>query len=93
MSHCQSLQSKLPMCPCSKESDVPQNAPDGGMENDQNFEQIENALDTVLSSDSGSDEDADNLALQGYISLAQNEDDAIVDNEIEQVFLTLPRLA
>ena len=87
MSHCQSLENKLPMCPCSKESDVPQNKSDGGMESDQDFEQVENGLDAVvLSSDSDSD-DEDNLAAQGYISLAQSEDDAVINCEIEQVFV------
>ena len=70
------------MCPCSKGSDVPQNEQDSGMENNQNLDQVENVV--VVSSDSGSDEEIDNLAAQGYISLSQNEDDAVVDGEIEQ---------
>ncbi|CAB4043280.1 male-enhanced antigen 1 [Paramuricea clavata] len=83
MSHCPSLESKLAMSPCSKGSDIPKNGQDEGMENSQNFEQVENGFDVVLSSDSGSDEEIDSLAAQGYISLAQNEDD-VVNNDIEQ---------
>ena len=86
MSHCQGLQSEIPMCPCSKGNDVPQNKQDSGMENNQNLDQVQNVLNVVVSSDSGSDEEIDNLAAQGYISLAQNEDDAVADNEIEQVY-------
>ena len=84
MLHCQCLQSQIPMCPCSKGSDVPQNEHDSGMENNQNLDQVENVLNVVVSGDSGSDEEIDNFAAQGYISLAQNEDDAAVDGEIEQ---------
>ena len=87
MSHCESLQNKLAMCPCSKGNDVPQNGQDGGMENNQNLDQVQNGLD-VLSSDSGSDEEIDNLAAQGYVSLAQSED-TVVNSEIEEVILVV----
>jgi hypothetical protein len=74
------------MCPCSKGNDVPQNGQDSGMENNQNLDQVENVLNVVLSSDSGSDEEIDNLAAQGYISLAQSDEDAVPGSEIEQVY-------
>ena len=86
MSYCESLQNKLPMCPCSKESDVPKNQENEPVDNDENVDQIEDNFDDVLSSDGGSDEEADSLEAQGYISLAQSEDD-VGDNEIEQVFV------
>ena len=92
MSHCPSLESKLAMSPCSKGSDIPQNGQGEGMENSQNFDQVENGFDVVLSSDSGSDEEIDSLAAQGYISLAQNEDE-VVNNVIEQVVLLVYRLS
>jgi hypothetical protein len=92
MSHCPSLESKLAMSPCSKGSDIPQNGQGEGMENSQNFDQVENGFDVVLSSDSGSDEEIDSVAAQGYISLAQNEDE-VVNNDIEQVVLLVYRLS
>lgn len=83
MSDCDGLQNKLGMSPCNKENDVPQNSTDEWSENIENFEQVhENGVDVIVSSDS--DEDTENLAAQGYISLAQSEDD-IAANEIEQV--------
>ncbi|XP_028396251.1 uncharacterized protein LOC114520223 [Dendronephthya gigantea] len=82
MSDCDGLQNKLGMSPCSKGNDVPQNTEDEWSENIENFEQVhENGGDVIVSSDS--DEDGENLAAQGYISLAQSEDD-IAANEIEQ---------
>lgn len=86
MSHCESLQNKLAMCPCSEGNDIQPKEQNGGIENDQNFGHVENGFDVIFpSSDSGSDEEVDNLAAQGYISLPQCEDDAMVSNDIAQV--------
>ena len=90
MSRCDNLQNKPRMSPCTKEDDIPrhnagmENNFEGNESNDEIFEVVENG-DVNISSESGSDEETDTLAAQGYISLVQSEDDAVVSTDIEQV--------
>lgn len=87
MSHCDSLQNNLGMSPCNKEREIPQTMRDDGMEGSDQLESVQNGADVILTSDSGSDEETDTLAAQGYITLPQSEDDIVVSNETDQVFL------
>lgn len=78
MSHySESLNNKLPMCPCSSPKDIPQ----GGKEASEEGEVVENGFE-VLSADSGSDEEQDTLGAQGYVPLSQNEDETIAQDTI-----------
>lgn len=66
------------MCPCSIPKDIPQEG-EGSEEN----EQVENGFE-ILSGESGSDEEQDGLADQGYVPLAQSEDETVIPDVIEE---------
>lgn len=85
MSRVERVENKVEMCPRNRENDFSPNRQDDVIENIESYVIIEDGLDEILSGEDVSDDDTVEETHQGYVSLAQSEDDIALNNEVNEV--------